>query len=270
MNTRDKLKELGFNDKEIEILNILGNKGSSDVTYISKTTNIPRSSVYRYLEDLKTKGIINWELTTQGKNVILASFDQLKSKLEDQKEELNSRIDLLNQLPSDFSQLLKISKSQPSVRYYEGKEGIRQIIWNTLKSKNLIKVYSNAIRKEILGEKWLRDYCMEFIKRDLNEKVLGDTEYANDSYQKYGGREKYYSPVNEYYKRSDERILDKKMLQIKGEMYIYDNIVSFYTWEGNELVGSEIESEFISGTQSSIFDVLWDLTNEVDVVDKYK
>jgi len=267
MELKNKLIRIGLTREEIAVILYVAENNETKVASISNKLKISRSSLYRLIDSLEQKGLIKKVLTTQGNNITLSNLENLKNQIEERKQEIEQQLNGFEELTNSILALKKLNKPSPEVRYFEGKEGIRQIIWDTLKSKNTIRCYTNAIRKEIVGAKWLTDYCLRFVNNNLDEKVLGDQIYAENSYQPYGGRQKYYLPVIEYFRRSDERILNIPFLKIKGEIYIYNNIFSFYTWEGEKLIGAEIQSEFISLTQSSIFDVIWNMTKEDNSID---
>jgi sugar-specific transcriptional regulator TrmB len=264
---KKSLIKIGLNNEEIEVILFIAENENAKMSDISDATKIARSTLYRLIDNLEGKGLIKKKLTTQGNKLSIASLENLRNQLTEKQVELNNQITQFDSLTDSILSLNKLDKVSPEVRYFEGKEGVRQLIWNSLKADKEIKCYTNAIRKEIVGEKWLTDYCMQFVKNSLSEKVLGDTLYSKDSYQKFGGREKYYLPFKEYFEKSDERVLDIPFLKIKGEIYLYNNVFAFYTWESEKLIGCEIQSEFIFQTQSSIFDVLWNLTSKKSSID---
>ena len=99
------------------------------------------------------------------------------------------------------------------------------------------------MRKEIVGNKWLERYIERFVEMGLSDHVLGDANYANNSYQKYGGRSSYFFHNKDFLKTSQERVVDSPVININGETYIYNNIVAYYTWEANKLFGVEINSK---------------------------
>jgi sugar-specific transcriptional regulator TrmB len=269
LELNQNLIRLGLTKEEVDIILAITPKSGTNVSEISKNTGIPRSSVYRFIDNLVDKGLVKKTLSSQGNIMMLGNLKTFQQQLTEQKAQIQKQEEVLDNVLDSLTLLTKSASQSPRVNYYEGKQGIRQLIWNTLSSKSVIKCYTNAIRKDIVGGNWMTDYCLEFCRRDLKEYVIGDKEYANDSYQKFGGRKNYYLPVAQYFQRSDERILKLPFLKIKGEIYIYNQVFAFYTWEGNKLIGSEIESNFISQTQSTIFDVLWSLTKKEDNIDKF-
>jgi sugar-specific transcriptional regulator TrmB len=267
LDLQKRLGELGLSTEEGKIIVAIGKLGESKITDISQLTTIPRSSVYRYVDIMEKKGLVKKILTTQGNKIILSNFSTLKNQIAEKKVVLDKQLTGLDEIINSINSFGTLAKTNPEIKYYEGKEGVRQLIWNTLQAKNTIRCYTNATRKDIVGEKWLTEYCLDFCNKGLNEKVLDDKIYSENSYQKFGGRKGYYSPIVEFLKRSDERILNVPYFKIKGEIYMYNDIFSFYTWESSKLIGAEIKSEFMSITQSSIFDVLWGMTTKKDNID---
>jgi len=264
-----RLQSFGLNNREADITAELIGAESVSVSDLSRFTRIPRSSIYRYLDELEEKGVIEWVLSPQGRRVKLASLEFFRSQIKDDIKKVKAREKELTNFIQRIEQPEERGRIQPVVRYYEGKSGIRQLIWNTLSAKGPTRVYTNAVRREIVGRKWFVNYLLEFVNRNHSAKVLGDYDYARNSYQKYGSRNKYFAPVRSFVETTQERIIPSKLLEIKGETYIYNNIVASYSWEGKKLVGSEIESEYIFRTQKSIFDFLWSTTTEKDSIEKY-
>jgi sugar-specific transcriptional regulator TrmB len=272
MNTQElatKFEALGLNQNEALILSHLAELPEVNVTDLGKRTNIPRGSIYRHLFELEQKGFIEWILDTKGKKVSLANLSALKHIIEESRKELDQKEDIFEQITQDVGTKRELSVEKPIIRHFEGKEGVKQLIWNTLDAKTEIKVYTNAFRKELFGQMWLVDYTLEFVKRNLKDKVLGDENYAKEFHQKYGSRNTYFSPVKQFAEISKERIIKSPLLKIQGEIYIYNDVVASYTWEDNTLIGNEIKSKYFSTTQSTIFDLLWSQTTEDDSLDKY-
>jgi sugar-specific transcriptional regulator TrmB len=260
-----KLENLGLDRKESIVLSyLLSSKRELSLSDIEKLTHLPKTTVHRIISSLVKKGIASWKLGTQGKIVGIDNPTFFLDSLRSKQDEFDSSISFLE----DFLQQKEnIKNLKPVVRYYEGVEGIKQLIWNTLSSETELLVYTNVMRKDVVGDKWLVKYCMEFMDRDLRDRVLCDINYANNSYQRFGGREKYFLPVQKFYENSKERVFKSPIMLIKGETYIYNNTFATYTLEGDNLIGCEIESKDIADTQKSIFDNLWSQTTGNDSID---
>lgn len=263
------LLNMGLNTEESELIFVLLANKECSITKLEHLTTIPRSSIYRYLNSLKEKNLILENLTSNGSLYSISDLSILNSRFNEEEEVLKSKRSqfdgLLKQLNQNKPSSI-VKTTEPKVLYYEGKQGIRQLMWNTLKTKTFLRVYTNARRKDFVGEKWLKDYCLEFCKNDLHEKVLVAEEYSKSAYNKDGSKAAYFSPVLEYIQRSDERTLKNSDFKIQGEAYIYNNVFAFYTWESDIHVGCEIISDYLAISQSSIFDCLWEETNPKDAI----
>lgn len=273
MNTQElagKFEALGLSPNEAIILSHLAELPEVNVTDLGKRTGIPRGSIYRHLFELEQKGFIEWILDTRGKKVTIANLSALRHIIQESRQELDQKENLLEQLTREVAEKRELSTHKPIIRHFEGKEGVKQLIWNTLEAKTEIKVYTNAFRKELFGQMWLVDYTLDFVRKNLRDKVLGDENYAKEFHQKYGSRERYFDPVKQFAQISRERIFKSPLLKIQGEIYIYNDVVASYTWEDNNLIGNEIRSKYFSTTQSTIFDVLWAQTTEKNSLDAYK
>lgn len=272
MNTLElatKFEKLGLSQSEALILSHLAELPEVNVTNLSKRTSIPRGSIYRYLFELEQKGFIEWIFDTKGKKVSIANLSALRHLIEESRKELDQKEDLLKQITQEVALKRELSTYTPVIRHFEGKEGVKQLIWNTLEAETTVKVYTNAFRKELFGQAWLVDYTLEFVKKNLRDQVLGDVNYAEEFHQKYGSRFEYFNPVQKFAEISQERILKSPFLKIQGEVYIYNDVVASYTWEDTTLIGNEIRSKYFSTTQSTIFDLLWSQTTENDLLDRY-
>lgn len=267
--TIEALDKLGLEKNETAILRVLLEK-PEDITLaeLSRRTSLPQTTVHRTIDMLVSKGLLVWSLDNQGKKVELGNLAAYAQTLEQEQSKIQASIDALSQLGNMIESSVGAT-ARPQVRYYEKEHGIKQLIWNTLKAKDTLYVYTNAMRREITGSRWLTNYCSEFVERGIRDQVLCDATYAAQSYQKYGGREKYFATADDFAAISDERVFKSSLMRIRGETYIYNDILAMYTWEAGNLVGCEVQSKFIADTQRSIFETLWQQTSPEDKIDNF-
>lgn len=262
------LGEMGLSEEESKIIEYLTRNLDVSVSDISKKVDIPRSSVYRYLDNLEDKGWIQYVLTTQGKNVRLADLSSLHFIFQEQKESLKKKERAFEELVQKADKLDDFQESPLKIRYYEGRGGLRQTYWNMQKSAGLIRVFTSLVRRKIVGDKWLEYHLIEFSRLNIPVRIIGDQEYAKYAYEEYGNRQKYYGPAADLAFQFDERIYDKPDFNIKGEILIYNDVVATHSTEGNKIVGSEVRSDHLSTSLKSIFDEIWKKTSEEDSIDK--
>lgn len=264
-----KISELGISSKEAAILVSLLTLGPMKIADLSKRTAIPRSSIYRYVTPLEQKGLVSWVMGFRSNLLAIGNLSILSDDLERQRSRIKAKEDALKELVDFAGNQSKKSFNKTTINYYEGVNGIRQLIWNSLNTKGILKAYTNATRRDIVGKTWLDRYCLEFLHRGLEDRVLCDLNYAKSAYTRFGGRSNYFSPVSKYNEVSEERVFRSPLIKITGEIYIYDDVVATYSWEKGYLVGTEIVSRYIASTQHSIFDLLWDMTQPIDNIKNY-
>jgi len=245
---QNNLIKLGLSEKEISIYQFILTKSICSITAISKTTNIPRTTVYRICEDLANKKLIEWIIDQNGRKVHPANINSLEHIIIDKKEELENTKTTVNNLIS----LIKFTpKKVPltQVRYFKGKEGTRQIVWNSLEAEKEIIGYSVYGRKEIIGEKFNDKYAFEFKKRNLIDKVITNKIFVPKIKKALAGiHQQKYDHV---------RIIPQKDFYVSGDTYIYNNIYAVSFWNKDEIIGVEIENPEIAKVQKSIFNYLW-------------
>lgn len=251
---KQNLKILGLNKSEISVFLALLSKGIMSMTQLSKVTNIPRTTVYRICENLADKKFIEWIIDQRGYKAKAVRVEMLNFLIQDKKSELES----IQKALKNLKFIVKFSpKNLPAtqVRYYKGKSGMKQLIWNTLKAKKIIIGYSIYGRKEIVGSKFIKKYIWEFQKRKLRDKVLVNKKVVPRVLKalKTAHQQKY----------EDVRVIKKKNFYISGDTYIYNNIYAVNFWNKDEIVGVEIENPEIAKMQMSIFNILWKIAKQI-------
>ncbi|OHA14423.1 MAG: hypothetical protein A2909_01250 [Candidatus Tagabacteria bacterium RIFCSPLOWO2_01_FULL_39_11] len=181
------LRELGFNDKEIEIYSVLLPLGSASIRTIAEKTNINRGSVYDILESLANRGFITAEKKGSRRRFVVKSPEELLSSIEKkQKDFENQRKRITEAMPKLLSFYAK-QGGRPSVEYFDDDSGIKKILEDVFKTvgnigglssvtedsppKKEYCVYSSKSVKEYLY-KLFPNFTREKIKRGIRTKVI--------------------------------------------------------------------------------------------------
>lgn len=254
MNTMDNsiLYKLGLNDKEIEIYLFLIKSGVQTVKQISDTTGINRTTAYRYLETLREKGLVEWVIDEPGAKIKTTEIENLSFLLNSKKSDVEEIEKGLPQFISNIKSLKPVEKFATQVRYYKGKKGIEQMIWNTLKTKETMRSFTALGRREFINSKFEEEFEEEWVQKKLKDKLI--TNENRLSYIKN-------KMVPLYRKTLNVRIIPKKKFYITNDIAIYNDTVSIISLEKDNLVGIEIENAEMSKTQKSIFDIVWEIAN---------
>lgn len=172
--SKDKLLfNYGLSENEAKIYLALLEKGPGTVSDIAKNTGLHRPTVYNHLPYLQTKGL----LTTARKVKRVLYVAESPKKLERLLDQINIEARaLLPELVETFEK----RKHKPVVKFYEGRQGIREVfddILNTLKKGDVFYRYSS--RKEPMNDWYLpKDYRKRRDAKQLERLVIANETYA--------------------------------------------------------------------------------------------
>lgn len=243
MLTSKQLIELGFTNKEASVYLALLESGQSTVSYIARKAGINRTTGYDILEILAGKGFVS--VIDQGNTRQYTAEDPRKiiqyseNKLKQAQEELQASKKILPELKSVFNKTDK-----PKVKFYEGLDGLKEVLEDTLTANEQLVGYSVAESYfDVLPE-----YGMGYLKRRIAKGISGRF-IAPDT---PGTRER---AKHDKAELRETRLVPKDKLNIEIEINIYDNKVIMASFK--EELGIIIESQKIADAQKQIFELAW-------------
>jgi sugar-specific transcriptional regulator TrmB len=254
-----KMKSFDLDKRESEIYLSLLESGEMSVLEISKRTEIPRSTVYRLVSSLIKKGFLNEEVRENGIYISPKDPSELDYLMKAQKEKVDDMVSAIGSL-SDLTKNFDTGNPKTKVRYYTGQKGLRQMLWNSLKARDGIVGYSEFGRLNIVGEKFYSKYVEEFRIRNLEDRVISN-EDCLDYYVKYVLGEDKKHQIDDY----GIRIIEKDKFYVSGDTSIYNDIYAVSYWSGGEVVGVEIENRELVKLHRSIFEILWEISEDITV-----
>lgn len=237
---KKELKKLNFDDKEADVYLALLELGNASIEQIAKKSKIKRTTVYTVISSLKEKGYI--EMSKAGKKTLYNAQNPNKiGENLDEKKLVFKKI-----MPGLLSITNSIEK-KPKVRYFEGKEGIRDIYKDTLRYHDQeTLVWTTKDILEYFDVDWLWEYYV--VKRVENKiwqrTIAPDVRYAKELAEldvKHLRKMRFCS-VEEFPMYVD--------VTLYGGRFI--GIMSF-----KDGLGLIIESEGIFKTLKSIFEMNW-------------
>jgi sugar-specific transcriptional regulator TrmB len=225
---------------------------------LSRATNIPRSSVYRIASELVKMKFAEWVVDKRGNEIKVVLPEQLGFVVEDKKEELGELQDALHNLKDMVGNIVSgVPKTQ--VRYYQGVDGLRQILWNALSAKKYVIGYSEFGRIEPVGQKFYDRWVKEFKVRKLSDRVI--TNEKNFDYLK-----KYVISTLDRHQldKTGIRIIPSDIYYCTGDHSLYNDVYAMSYWKKGEIVGVEIENSELVKMHKSIFELLWGIAKPLD------
>jgi sugar-specific transcriptional regulator TrmB len=246
------LQKLGLNELEARIYASLIDIPSQTALQLSRSLAIPRTSVYDTLVRLGERGLITRLVKTKSTAYKASPISAFTPILKQQQDHIESMSSALSALESQ----LKTKNNTPQnteVRYYQGAEGMRQMIWNSLRAEREIVGYSVFGRVDVVGEKFYNRYVEEFRRRSLVDRAIANPTARTISYiNKNVVAGKHQQALDNI------RLMPTTQLYISGDTTIYNNTYAVCYWQGHEVVGIEIENSDYVRHELSIFNLLWD------------
>jgi len=245
------LRKLGLTQEASTIYLDLMEHAESTPLLIARRTGINRTKVYRVIEELLHQKLVRQEVGFKSSSVSPAPLTTLAARLTEKQRRVAELTQGWREVERELTQLGEVEKAETKVRYYRGKSGIEQMVWNVLSAKSEVVGYTTRDLVDFVGAKFMREFVAEFVRRNLAMRDIYGDEYQTNKHTQYdwGGRVK-------------SRYVPSKILTIPHQMDIYDETVSFYRWVGEEVFGVEIVSPAVAVMQKQLFELAWERGSE--------
>jgi sugar-specific transcriptional regulator TrmB len=254
---RSELQKFGLSIKQAEIYILLVAHRELRIPEIIRLAGLSRSSVYMHLDRLYEYGL--------AEEIIESSYRIIRPySVSVMRHDLDKQIVTLKKLSNDLDTLEKsMAFAEPElpiqsckVRYYKDRSGARQLFWNTLKSDSEVLAFSEWGRDRFVGTNFYHSFVAESKQRQIEERSLINFKPETLEFIR-----KYNKPgLNiSRAKPSNIRVVDKNILPIKGESFIYGDTFAQVYISGIKIYGFEVENANFANTQKKVFEAFWNL-----------
>ena len=247
-NMEKQLKELGFEDKEISVYLACLQEKLNTPTSLGKKTGLKRATIYFYLEKLKRKGLIVYEIKKSKKYIsALPPKQSLKRYLETKKEKISQEEEIVKGLVLKLGTIVQREDTNSKVYNYEGEEGSQFVINKILKAKkDIYWIGSIETLLSMIGEKHL--YKLLTVKRLKQETTtFAITDKRILQYKKFSqmiGNQRHF------------RFLEKDFT-IPAVLALFGNNICLISKDNNRIKIVLIEDELIFKINHFLFEYMW-------------
>lgn len=235
------LMALGLTETESRFYLAALELGQASVREISEKAGLTRTSAYDIYARLLDQKLVAEVANDSGRAILVTAEppEQLRSMFEQRRRRLS---DLLPELES----LHNRSRSKPRIRFYQGLEGIKAVMEETLTchGKKLLGILSMRDLYQVPGRAWMDDLVQRRIEAGVSLRVIR-------------------SPCNDVHPHWPESHHDLRELRYAPAgfacsmtTYIYDEKVAFIS-SRQEHFAMTIESAEFMAMQTNLFEVLW-------------
>jgi len=244
---QDSLVKIGLNYYQALIYETLLKEGALPAGKIALKTPFKRGLVYKVLDELVKEDVVEKEEPPQKVAIFRAGHPTKLRAFAERKEQLarDAKLALEGVLPSivlDFNAL----SGKPGVLYYEGEEGIRTVVEDSLTTKTEILTFADLeiVSKNIgrLNEEQAKKREKLRIKK---RAILLDNEFTRKI-------------ASGYHKDvTNIRLIDHQFYPFTSAMEVYDGKVAYLTFKDDRKIGVIIENPEIYEMQKSLFEFVW-------------
>lgn len=253
-----KLERYGLKKPAVTIYIMLLKSSSLRVNELVKACDLPRSSVYEHLKILVSVGLVQIQIRESYKLYTALPFKRISDNIQEQLQLLQSLQTELDTVDTMLKKEITTSTNDIQINYFTGISGARQLLWNTLKSTDTVRVYSSWGRSRYVGRTFYERFVEESRIRKINEKVLiNDRDGLVNTI-----KEELESSLSRT-KLNAIRYLSEESMLIKGETFIYGNVYAQIYLKQQNIIGFEINGPDYSQMQRNIFDLLWENAKQI-------
>ncbi len=243
-----ELQEIGLEEKEIQIYLSCLAQDTPTPTQIATQTGLKRATVYFYLDKLKEKGLIEWEIHKARKHISpVPPHRGLKRYIKQKKEEVERSESLIKGLLAEFEKIPHNKTSDSKVYYYEGEESIRFAVGKLLAShKDIYWLGSMESMVSVTGEDWwYKTFTTKRLQQGTTTYGITDRrilQYPKFSEMKEGKR---------FFRFLEEDFTIPAVLGVFGDS------LCLFSHQKNERRLVLIENALMSQTVMFLFKALW-------------
>ncbi|MBI4021633.1 MAG: helix-turn-helix domain-containing protein [Candidatus Aenigmarchaeota archaeon] len=231
------LRAAGLTEREAKVYLALLRRGPSAVHEIAEEAGIYRTYAYEVLRSLRRKGLVS-SLAKDGRRCVEAADpEKLLSAMKEREAQVRAAMPALRQLSRSLPQ-------KPRIAVFEGKEGLRTILDDIIRTgQDIMVIGSTARQLEVLHHSFPA-FIRQRVKAGLQTRVITERSRLTLAKQRQGRAE--LREVRFFPRDTDFPVA----------VNIYGRKVAMLAM-GRNPVGIIIEDEGIAKAHAFMFSMLW-------------
>lgn len=242
------LQDLGLNEAESLVFEVLLEEGPQIGSTIAQKADLARGNVYNALATLKDKGFVHEQGKTKITEYAASDPERLRSLIEQKKASVEALQGQFEAIAPQLKGFYRMFTKQPTIRLFEGIEGLKSIYREILTAKNGIYsiVSADAIDPDLY--RWmLKVYKKKRVESGIPVKgIVQSGDLAGDLLARAASELRTIQTI------------DPEKYQLSGEVNVFNESVAIIAHRSDQLFGMIIESSSIAQTIKSIIEVLYD------------
>lgn len=237
-------ERLGLTETEGKVYVALLELGGGYVSTVSRHAQLPRVNCYHTLENLLRKGLVTY-VTKNKVRYYSAEPPRKMVNMIEEKAQYAQRV-----LP----ELLSITNAlafKPKIKSFEGLQGIKTILEDTLTAKKELLGYSNLKSLAEILKNYIPQYAAEIMKKSLKTRIICPSSQEAFTYIKD------YYPADFPTELIEILFVNPQEFWFDHQITIYDDKVAVISLDKDEQIGMIFESPVYARSQRAIFNLAW-------------
>lgn len=248
---KEQLANFGLTKTQSAIMDYLFEYGEAKASDIAKKIGHPRGVVYKSLEELLTMELV--EKIEKDKKIARfrpAHPGNMEKLLEIEEKRLNQNkkmfAETLPQLVSSYN----LAFNKPGIRFFEGEEGMKKVLDDTLTSKTEICLFMNhgALLKEKEYSAMNNEYIEKRKRLGVIKKII---EAGKKPEMTFGTVDDKYDAITQI------KYIHEDMPFFKSAIQIYDGKISYQMIDGGNVISIIIQDKNIYEMHKAWFEYAW-------------
>jgi HTH-type transcriptional regulator, sugar sensing transcriptional regulator len=250
------LSVLGIGSVETSVYNTLIESGPVSAGFLARKCTLPRSSLYGYLETLRSKGLVRQSRKYDKKIWQAEPIETIGSLIQNDIDDLLQIKDKFLAILPELQEKRTTDFVAPVITYFEGVEGMRQMFRDILLYCDIKTVALWSIRDalQFLGREFMEELIAKRTKNRISLRVIWPKEKAVDVSQ-------FDFLIHNEKLFRDIRISSENITTSMG-YWVYENKTSFISSK-KESFGFIVESAELADMLRKQFEVFWKMSKPI-------
>lgn len=241
------LISLGLGQNEAVLYETLLRHPGATIPLLQKESSLSRTMLYYVLDSLQAYGLVQPSKANKKTIYIPKPPEKLEDMLKDQENELARQKQALKGVITDLSSVWRLSTNKPGMRFFEGVEGVKEVIWDSLNATDEIYSFIDSEAVEKFYKEENKNYVSQRRAKGIKKKIIAlDSDFARKHYTNFN------SDITEV------RLLPKGTRPpFQTATQIYAKSVSFITLTPKAAIGVIMQEENIANFFKTMFEFAW-------------
>jgi sugar-specific transcriptional regulator TrmB len=244
--TRSLLVKLGYTANATQVYEFLAHAGLSSAKTITSKTQISRVLVYRSLEELQNGNLVVENNERPVARFEVAHPDTLIEIATRRKQDAQILAEEAQSTREVLLSLYNLTHNKPGVRFFEGIEGLRIILDDSLTSETEILSWADPTQILTGFAEINKSYIAKRSRFNIKKRIISpDNPHVRSLITNY------YTDVTEV------RLATLPISHLDSTIQIYDNKVSYINHTKDSIISLIIEDAAIASLHRATFELAW-------------